>query len=67
MNYKLLGKILGKIMILEGVLMLAPAAVSIIYSEGLWNYPRDHRHKFGASLVGIFKLRKKLVFIRCFK
>ena len=38
MNYKLLGKILGKIMILEGVLMLAPAAVSIIYSEGLWNY-----------------------------
>ena len=33
MNYKKLGKILGKIMILEGVLMLAPLAVSIIYSE----------------------------------
>lgn len=34
MNYKLLGKILGKIMILEGVLMLAPLTVSIIYKEG---------------------------------
>ena len=38
MNIKLLGKILGKIMILEGVLMLAPLAVSIIYSEGIVNY-----------------------------
>lgn len=35
MNYKKLGKILGKIMILEGALMLAPLAVSIIYGEGL--------------------------------
>lgn len=33
MNYKKLGKILGKIMILEGVLMLAPLAVSLIYEE----------------------------------
>ena len=33
MNYKLLGKILGKIMILEGVLMLAPLIVSLIYGE----------------------------------
>ena len=33
MNYKKLGKILGKIMILEGVLMLAPLAVSFIYRE----------------------------------
>ena len=33
MNYKKLGKILGKIMILEGVLMLAPFAVSLIYKE----------------------------------
>ena len=33
MNYKYLGKILGKIMILEGVLMLAPLAVSFIYRE----------------------------------
>ncbi len=37
MNYKLLGRILGKIMILEGILMLAPFAVSIIYDEGLRN------------------------------
>ena len=34
MNFKLLGKILGKIMILEGLLMLAPMTVSIIYREG---------------------------------
>ncbi len=33
MNYRLLGKILGKIMILEAVLMLAPLAVSIVYKE----------------------------------
>lgn len=37
MNYKKLGKILGKIMILEGILMLAPLLVSIIYNEGLKN------------------------------
>lgn len=35
MNYKLLGKILGKIMILEGALMLVPFVISIIYSEGI--------------------------------
>ena len=35
MNYKKLGKILGKIMILEGALMLAPLAVSLIYKESL--------------------------------
>lgn len=34
MNFRLLGKILGKIMILEGLLMLAPMTVSIIYREG---------------------------------
>ncbi len=33
MNYKKLGAILGKIMVLEGVLMLAPLAVSLIYKE----------------------------------
>ena len=37
MNYKKLGKILGKIMVLEGALMLAPLLVSIIYNEGLRN------------------------------
>lgn len=35
MNYKKLGAILGKIMILEGILMLAPLAVSLIYRESL--------------------------------
>ena len=34
MNYKLLGKILGKIMILEGALMIAPFVVSLVYHEG---------------------------------
>ena len=38
MNYKLLGKILGKIMILEGILLLAPLAISFIYTEGIMNY-----------------------------
>lgn len=33
MNYKLLGRILGKIMILESILMVAPLIVSIIYKE----------------------------------
>ena len=33
MNYKKLGKILGKILVLEGILMLAPLAVSLIYRE----------------------------------
>ena len=35
MNYRKLGKILGKIMILEGILMLAPLAVSLIYKENI--------------------------------
>lgn len=38
MNYKKLGVILGKIMILEGLMMLAPLLVSFIYKE-------DIRHK----------------------
>lgn len=37
MNFTKLGKILGKIMILESALMLAPLAVSIIYKEGTRN------------------------------
>ena len=35
MNYKKLGRILGKIMILEGILMLFPLAVSLIYQESM--------------------------------
>lgn len=33
MNYKKLSKILGKIMILEGILMLAPLSVALVYQE----------------------------------
>ena len=35
MNYQKLGTILGKIMILEGILMMAPLAVSFIYRESM--------------------------------
>ncbi len=35
MNYKKLGKILGKIMILEGILMFAPLVVSLVYKESV--------------------------------
>lgn len=37
MNYKKLGKILGKIMILESILILAPLAVAVIYNESIRN------------------------------
>ena len=37
MNYKQIGKILGKIMILEAILMIAPLAVAFIYNEGVKN------------------------------
>jgi trk system potassium uptake protein TrkH len=37
MNYKKLGKILGKIMILESILMLFPLLVSFIYKEDIYH------------------------------
>lgn len=37
MNYRNIGKILGKIMILEGILMSAPLIVSFIYQEDFAN------------------------------
>ena len=37
MNYKKLSRILGKILIAEGALMLAPLAISLIYQEPLRN------------------------------
>ena len=37
MNYKLLGRILGKIMIMEGFLMMLPLIVSFIYKEPIQN------------------------------
>ncbi len=48
MNYRKLGKILGKIMIMESILMLAPLAVAFIYGE-------DLRHKL-AFIVPILLL-----------
>ncbi|MBQ8162849.1 MAG: TrkH family potassium uptake protein [Clostridia bacterium] len=48
MNYKLIGRILGKIMIVEGALMLAPLLVSFIYRE-------QAEHKF-AFLIPILIL-----------
>lgn len=37
MNFKKLGKILGKIMILESILMIAPIIVSLVYRESIRN------------------------------
>lgn len=37
MNYKKLGKIFGKIMILEAILMLAPLITALIYKESVLN------------------------------
>ena len=37
MNYKKLGGILGKIMIVEGAFMLLPLIVAIIYREDPWH------------------------------
>ena len=37
MNYQKIGKVLGKIMILESILMLAPLSVGLIYRESLRN------------------------------
>lgn len=46
MNYKKIGQILGKILIIEGILMLAPLAVSIIYREGA-----RHIIAFGTTVI----------------
>lgn len=37
MNFRKLGKILGKIMVLEALLMIAPLVVALIYEEGIMN------------------------------
>ena len=46
MNYRKIGKILGKIAILEALLMLAPLAVSFIYRESL-----THKLAFAIPIV----------------
>lgn len=59
MNYKLLGKILGKIMILESILMLAPLLVSIIYGEGLRNHLAYVIPIFSLAILGFLLQRAK--------
>ena len=56
MNYKLLGKILGKIMILEGVLMIAPLIVSIIYKEYSYAYGYRYILAFAVPIVVLFTI-----------
>ncbi len=51
MNYIKLGRILGKIMILESLLMLAPLAVSLIYKE-----PFTHILAFIIPVLGLAAL-----------
>ena len=46
MNYKNLGKILGKIITLEGILMLAPMIVALIYHE-------DARHILAFAIPAV--------------
>ncbi len=59
MNYKKLGKILGKIMILESILMLAPLVVSIIYNEPPKNVVAFIVPIVISALIGILLQRPK--------
>lgn len=54
MNYKNLGKILGKILLLEGVLMLAPMIVALIYHEGLQNIAAFAIPGAALIIIGLF-------------
>lgn len=49
MEYKKLGNLLGKIMILEGILMIFPLAVSLIYRESA-----RHTLAFAAPIIALF-------------
>ena len=65
MNYKKLGGILGKIMILEGILMLAPFFVSFIYKESTMHklaflIPMAVLVVIGSFLVNLKPKRKTL-------
>ena len=59
MNYKIIGKILGKIMILEGVLMLAPLVVSFVYNEALAN-----KYAFIIPMILLFSIG---IFLQTFR
>ncbi|MBQ8640571.1 MAG: TrkH family potassium uptake protein [Lachnospiraceae bacterium] len=57
MNYRKLGKILGKIMILEGILMTAPLAVSLIYRES-WKHISAFAVPIAVLVLAGFLLQK---------
>ncbi len=59
MNYKKLGNILGKIMVLEGILMLAPLAVSLIYREDF-----SHQLAFLLPMAALLLLGGALQFLK---
>lgn len=65
MNYKVMGKILGKIMILEGILMFFPLLVAIIYKESFifiisYLFPMAILIGFGFLLQKLVPERKSL-------
>ncbi len=59
MNYSKLGKVLGKIMILEAVMMLAPLLISFIYKESL-----IHKFAFIIPVVLLFVIGGILQFLK---
>ena len=52
MNYRKLGKILGKIMVLEAILMIAPLAIAFIYKEGIKNILAFLIPIFALAIIG---------------
>ena len=60
MNYRKLGKILGKIMILEAVLMLAPLAVVCLYKEGPRNFLAFLIPILALVTIGVLLQRQKI-------
>ena len=59
MNYKKLGKILGKIMILESILMFAPLLVSFLYGEDL-----RHKIAFAVPILALATIGSILQFTK---
>ena len=62
MNYKKLGKILGKIMIVEGVLMCAPLLIAFWYNELSLGKARNP----SAIRVYFYYIWHIIVFFYCF-
>ena len=59
MNYKKLGKIFGKIMVMEGVLMCAPLLVAFIYNESFL-----HKLAFIVPIVLLMALGIAMQFLK---